>query len=67
MVLTVYDIRLLERLAAGLTRFQIAGQLGVADSTVKTRLSRLYRFMGVVNAVEAVARWKDGSWGRGRR
>lgn len=52
--LTPSQRRCMSLLAAGLTRAEIADELGVGTETVKTHLGRAYRRLGVTNAVQAV-------------
>lgn len=49
------ETEVLERLAAGAIRTEIAGDLHVSESTVKTNLQRLYHKLGVSTRSAAVA------------
>lgn len=54
--LTRREREILVLLTAGLTRKQIARQLGLAEPTVRNHLTRLYRRLGVQDARQAVVR-----------
>lgn len=54
--LTPRERDILALLTTGLTRKQIAGQLGLAEATVRNHLSRLYRKLGVSDARQAVVK-----------
>jgi two-component system, NarL family, response regulator LiaR len=47
------DIKLLQNLAAGLSNKEIADRMGLADSTVKNRLSMLFLKIGVADRTQA--------------
>lgn len=49
------DLRLLQWLCAGHTNAQIAAHLCRSEKTVRNRLTRIYRTLGVVNRAQAVA------------
>ncbi|GAA4106465.1 helix-turn-helix transcriptional regulator [Enteractinococcus coprophilus] len=52
--LTDREIEILEHLTLGLTRTEIAEQLFVSLSTIKTQLQSIYRKLGVSSAADAV-------------
>lgn len=52
--LTEREIEILEQLAQGLTRAQIAEQLFISLSTVKTQLQSIYRKLEVSSAADAI-------------
>jgi DNA-binding CsgD family transcriptional regulator len=54
--LTVVQTELLAYLAVGLTNLEIADAMNVSESTVRYRLTRLYRTLGVRRRREAVRR-----------
>ena len=54
-VVSVRQMHILGRVAAGLTNAEIAAELHVGECTVKTHLRRLYRTVGARNAPHAVA------------
>ena len=54
--LTVVQTELLAYLAVGLTNLEIADAMNVSESTVRYRLTRLYRALGVRRRREAVRR-----------
>ena len=45
--------------APGMDNLQIGAQLGLADKTVRNRLSRLYQRLGVEGRTHAVVRARD--------
>jgi DNA-binding NarL/FixJ family response regulator len=49
-------IQILSGLKRGKTRQQVAHELGISVSTLKTHLWRTYRRLNAQNAVEAVAK-----------
>ena len=49
---------ILDLAVRGLTDKEIAAELGVAASTIRTRLERFYRENGLRNKSEAVAVWQ---------
>ncbi len=49
------DQEVLERIARGMTNEEIARELNFAVGTVKNRVARIYRMLGVSNRAEAVA------------
>ena len=51
--LTRREAEVLERLARGLTNSEIAAELHVHPSTVKSQLATLYRKLGVSNRTQA--------------
>lgn len=55
--LSVRETEVLELGAQGMTRGQMAEQLGVTVSTVKYHLASAYRKLSVTNRSEAVARF----------
>jgi DNA-binding CsgD family transcriptional regulator len=55
-LLSARETQVLELGAQGLTRTQMADQLGVTVSTVKYHLASAYRKLAVTNRSEAVAR-----------
>jgi DNA-binding NarL/FixJ family response regulator len=52
--LTPRELELLEKLPSGDTIMEIAAQLFVTESTVKTHLSAVYRKLGATNRVQAI-------------
>lgn len=52
--LTPRELELLEKLPSGDTILEIAAQLFVTESTVKTHLSAVYRKLGATNRVQAI-------------
>jgi DNA-binding NarL/FixJ family response regulator len=52
--LTPRELELLEKLPSGDTIMEIAAQLFVSESTVKTHLSAVYRKLGATNRVQAI-------------
>ena len=52
MRLTVTEQRLVNAVMRGATNKEIAGSMGLSEQTVKNRLSRVYRKVGVRNRVE---------------
>ena len=52
--LTPREIEMLEKLPTGDTVQQIAAQLFVTESTVKTHLSAVYKKLGASNRVQAI-------------
>lgn len=55
------DLRLLQWLCAGHTNAQIAAHLCRSEKTVRNRLTRIYRTLGVVNRAQAVAVYLQGT------
>ncbi len=55
MRLTAVEQRIVAAVMSGATNKEVAGRLGLAEQTVKNRLSRVYRKLGVRNRVELVA------------
>jgi DNA-binding CsgD family transcriptional regulator len=53
--------QVVDLVARGLSDKEIATRLGLAVPTVKTYLSRLYRYYGFRNRVEAAVAWGDAS------
>jgi DNA-binding CsgD family transcriptional regulator len=53
--LTAVEQRIVAAVMSGATNKEVAGRLGLAEQTVKNRLSRVYRKLGVRNRVELVA------------
>ncbi|MCA9826389.1 MAG: helix-turn-helix transcriptional regulator [Dehalococcoidia bacterium] len=53
--LTQREIEILERAAEGLTNRAIAGDLGIAESTVGHHLEHVYRKLGVGSRAAAVS------------
>jgi DNA-binding NarL/FixJ family response regulator len=52
-VLTARELEILRLVAAGLSNGRIAGELYVAEQTVKFHLSNIYRKLGIANRTEA--------------
>ena len=52
MRLTAVEQRLMDLVMRGATNREIAARLGLSEQTVKNRLSRVYRKVGVRNRVE---------------
>ena len=55
MRLTAVEQRIVAAVMSGATNKEVAGRFGLAEQTVKNRLSRVYRKLGVRNRVELVA------------
>jgi DNA-binding CsgD family transcriptional regulator len=51
--LTDRELEVLRLVAAGAPSREIAGRLGIANSTVKAHLTSIYRKLGVANRVQA--------------
>lgn len=60
--LTVRELEVLNLLAIGKSAKEIAKELYLGESTVKTHLANLYRKLEVTNRVSAVAIARDNSW-----
>lgn len=58
--LTPAQRRCMALLAAGLTRAEIADELGVGRETVKSHLASAYVRLGATNAVQAVLAFLEG-------
>lgn len=58
--LTLRQAELIGLLQDGLSNAQIARRMGIAASTVKTMLERLYRFAGVSNR-QSLVHWASGA------
>lgn len=58
--LTLRQAELISFLQEGLSNAQIAKRMGIAPSTVKTMLERLYRFASVSNR-QALVHWASGA------
>ena len=56
---TAPERELLALVARGLDNLQIGAHLGLADKTVRNRLSRLYQRLGVEGRTHAVVRARD--------
>lgn len=56
---------LLELVARGLDNAQIGAHLGVADKTVRNRVSALFDTLGVENRAQAIVQARDAGFGRG--
>jgi LuxR family maltose regulon positive regulatory protein len=54
-VLTERELDVLREMAAGLTNAEIAEELVIAQSTVKTHINRIYGKLGVTRRTQAVA------------
>jgi DNA-binding NarL/FixJ family response regulator len=52
--LTPRELEILERLPTGDTVIEIAAQLFVTESTIKTHLSSVYKKLGATNRVQAI-------------
>ncbi len=57
--LTGQEIRVLERLAEGLSNKEIARTLGLSPNTVKTHLSNLFGKLGARRRTEAIGKARD--------
>jgi DNA-binding NarL/FixJ family response regulator len=57
--LTGREWEILALLAAGLSTLQIAGHLGIAQGTVKTHLTSVYKKIGAQNRVQAARFYLD--------
>ena len=57
--LTGQEIRVLERLAEGLSNKEIARRLGLSPNTVKTHLSNLFGKLGARRRTEAIGKARD--------
>jgi DNA-binding NarL/FixJ family response regulator len=55
---------IVELIAGGLEDKEIARQLGVSVTTVRTHLQRLYRQIGVHNRSRATVKWLELDGGR---
>ncbi len=53
------ELEVLQRIATGLTNREIAGQLSIAVSTVKTHVKNIHAKLGVRNRTQAVARARE--------
>lgn len=63
-----HSLRILQCVAAGLSSPQIGAHLGIPAETVRTRLSRLFRLLGVGSRPEAVvAGYRHGLLRKGGR
>ncbi|WP_194291580.1 response regulator transcription factor [Cumulibacter manganitolerans] len=58
--LTAQEARVLAGLTDGLSNRQIAGQLGLAEKTVKNYVTRIYAKLGVTSRTAAIAALRDG-------
>jgi DNA-binding NarL/FixJ family response regulator len=65
--LTQREIEVMDLLAKGRSNGEIAGQLFLADKTVKNHINRLYAKLGVRNRAEAIAVWLGTSDASGPR
>lgn len=54
-LITLYEVSLLKLLQQGLNNKEIARALGVAEVTIKTHLTKLYRKFGVHTRLELLA------------
>jgi DNA-binding NarL/FixJ family response regulator len=52
--LTPRELEILEKLPTGDTVLEIAAQLFITESTVKTHLSSVYKKLGATNRVQAI-------------
>jgi DNA-binding NarL/FixJ family response regulator len=52
--LTPRELEILEKLPTGDTVLEIAAQLFVTESTIKTHLSSVYKKLGATNRVQAI-------------
>jgi DNA-binding NarL/FixJ family response regulator len=52
--LTSRELEILEKLPTGDTVIEIAAQLFVTESTIKTHLSSVYKKLGATNRVQAI-------------
>ena len=53
------DLEVLQQVAEGLSNREIANQLYLAESTVKSHLNTVYRKLGVKNRTQAVAKARE--------
>lgn len=58
--LTERQTKIVEMIAAGYTDKQLAGRLGMAPSTLRTHLDRMFRRFGVHSRAALVACWLRG-------
>jgi LuxR family maltose regulon positive regulatory protein len=57
--LTERELDVLQLIASGLTNAAIAGELVIAQSTVKTHINRIYSKLGVTRRTQAVAKARE--------
>ena len=57
--LSTRELEVLELLAAGMSNPQIAAELVIALSTVKTHVNRIYSKLGVSNRAQALVRARE--------
>ena len=66
--LTDREIEVLELVASGLVKKEIANNLGIGETTVISHVKNIYEKLGAVNAPAAVAKaYRVGLLPRGRR
>jgi DNA-binding NarL/FixJ family response regulator len=61
--LSARERELLDLLARGLDNAQIAAHLGLAEKTVRNRVSALFDALGVENRSQAIVRARDAGFG----
>jgi DNA-binding CsgD family transcriptional regulator len=64
--LTDRELEVLRLVAAGAPSREIAGRLGIANSTVKAHLTSIYRKLGVTNRVQATRHYLQRHASAGR-
>jgi DNA-binding NarL/FixJ family response regulator len=56
------EVEVLRRLARGMVYKQIAGELGLSTSTVRTHLHNVYRKLGAMDRAQAVLIATERGW-----
>lgn len=63
--LSARQVEVMERVAAGRSNGQIAGELFLAEKTVKNHINAIFAALGVSSRAEAMVVWRDGAGPQG--